>query len=49
MPLEVDEGVRDWSFWAQAVIFWIWGVSLTAATAIYATQTWCWRTREQMD
>jgi hypothetical protein len=40
MPPEVDEGFPDWSFWTQAAIFWVWGVSLTVATAIYAVQSW---------
>ena len=36
MPPEVAEGIPGWSFWGQVVIFWIWGVSLTAATLTYA-------------
>jgi hypothetical protein len=48
MPPEVDEGFPDWSFWAQAVIFWIWGVALTAATLVYAAQSWRRRARRRM-
>jgi hypothetical protein len=35
MPGEVAEGIPAWSFWTQVAIFWIWGVSLTLATAAY--------------
>ena len=40
MPGEVAEGIPGWSFWTQVAIFWIWGVSLTIATAAYAVRRW---------
>ena len=39
MPGEVAEGIPAWSFWTQVVIFWIWGASLTIATAAYAVRS----------
>ena len=40
VPPEVAEGFSWGSFWLQVLIFWVWGVSLTAATAIYAARAW---------
>lgn len=30
-----NEGLPGWSFWGQVATFWIWGVSLAIATAVY--------------
>ena len=30
-----NDGLPGWSFWGQVATFWIWGVSLTVATAAY--------------
>jgi hypothetical protein len=30
-----NDGLPGWSFWGQVACFWIWGVSLTIATAAY--------------
>ena len=30
-----NDGLPGWSFWGQVASFWIWGVSLTVATAAY--------------
>ena len=35
-----NEGLPGWSFWGQIAVFWVWGTSLTIATAGY----W-WSTR----
>ena len=43
MPPRVAEGIPGWSFWGQVLIFWVWGVSLTLATAIHL-----WRTVRQV-
>lgn len=32
-------GLPGWSFWGQIATFWIWGVSLTVATAAYWLRT----------
>jgi hypothetical protein len=39
---EANAGLPGWSFWGQVATFWIWGVSLTAATVAYwkATRGW---------
>jgi len=37
-------GVPHWSLWSQAVLVWIWGASLAAATFAYYRATREWRT-----
>lgn len=45
MPGEVAADLPAWSFWLQVATFWIWGMSLAIATALYWYDTRGWSRR----